>query len=171
MRLIQLVFNSKLFLQWPKTLLKRCFQNMMQRYTSSLYMNVSGFGLTCAYMIYFAYLTYFACLTYLSQPWTVINLWISIGLTPCWVFSMLLSVFFADKSHHKGMSHHPVYRKCLFCIYFIFCVYFAYFAYFVSSDQIRCTCTIYVSYAKYVQYAKICNSMHILHILHMSLYC
>jgi hypothetical protein len=40
-----------------------------------------------------------------------------------------------------------------------------------SSDQIRCTCTIYVSHAKYVQYANICNSMHILHILHMSLYC
>jgi hypothetical protein len=47
------------------------------------------------------------------------------------------------------MSHHPVYHKRLFCIYRIFCVYFAYFAYFVSSDQIRCTCTIYVSYAKY----------------------
>jgi hypothetical protein len=24
-----------------------------------------------------------ACLTYLSQPWMVINLWISIGSTPC----------------------------------------------------------------------------------------
>jgi hypothetical protein len=40
-----------------------------------------------------------------------------------------------------------------------------------SSDQIRCTCTIYVSYEKYVQYANICNSMHILHILHISFYC
>ena len=33
----------------------------------------------------------------------------------------LLSVFYADKSHNKGMSHHPVYRKCLCCIYSIFC--------------------------------------------------
>jgi len=40
-----------------------------------------------------------------------------------------------------------------------------------SSDQIRCTCTIYVSYEKYVHYANICNSMHILHILHISFYC
>ena len=40
-----------------------------------------------------------------------------------------------------------------------------------SSDQIRWTCTLYVSYAKYVQYAKICYLMHILHILNMNLYC
>ena len=29
----------------------------------------------------------------------------------------LLSVFYADKSHQKGMSHHPIYRKCMLCIF------------------------------------------------------
>jgi hypothetical protein len=32
----------------------------------------------------------------------------------------LLSVFYADKSHNNGMSHHPVFRKCLCCIYSIY---------------------------------------------------
>jgi len=35
----------------------------------------------------------------------------------------LLSVFYADKSYLKGMSHHPIYRKCLFsilCIFYMF---------------------------------------------------
>ena len=42
----------------------------------------------------------------------------------------LLSVFYADKSHHKGMSHHPVYRKCLCCINSIFCFIFCIFCIF-----------------------------------------
>ena len=171
MRLIQLVFNSKLFLQWPSTLLKRCCQNMMQRYTSSLYMNVSGFSLKCAYMTYFAYLKncmFNISFSAMDGDQLVDFYWIDPMLTAeriaaksqyaghmyyqfepeeSWdrpgvrafgringglVFEAayiidptsvpLLSVFYADKSHNKGMSHHPVYRKCLFYIYCIFCV-------------------------------------------------
>ena len=35
----------------------------------------------------------------------------------------LLSVFYGDKSYLKGMSHHPIYRKCLFSIFCMFCVF------------------------------------------------
>ena len=35
----------------------------------------------------------------------------------------LLSVFYADKSFLKGMSHHPIYRKCIFCIFCILHIY------------------------------------------------
>ena len=45
----------KTFPTMAKHLLKQCCQNMMQRYTSALYMNVSGFSLKCAYMTYFAF--------------------------------------------------------------------------------------------------------------------
>ena len=31
----------------------------------------------------------------------------------------MLSVFYADKSFLKGMSHLPIYRKCIFCIFYI----------------------------------------------------
>lgn len=60
----------------------------------------------------------------------------------------LLSVFYADKSHNNGMSHHPVYRKCLCCIYSIFCFYSAYFAYFAYSYlfihlSLACSVSIY----------------------------
>ena len=32
----------------------------------------------------------------------------------------LLSGFYADKSHLKGMSHHPIHRKCIFSLFCIF---------------------------------------------------
>ena len=41
----------------------------------------------------------------------------------------MLSVFYADKSFLKGMPHHPIYRKCLFCIFYIlnvFCILYIY---------------------------------------------
>ena len=48
----------------------------------------------------------------------------------------MLSVFYADKSHWKGMSHHPIYGEsvCSHCnlihsTYFAYCTYCVYFAY------------------------------------------
>ena len=43
----------------------------------------------------------------------------------------MLSVFYADKSHWKGMSHHPVYGESESSHYnFTFSTYFTYVAYF-----------------------------------------
>ena len=36
----------------------------------------------------------------------------------------MLSVFYADKSHLKGTSHHPIYRKYILCILHIVCIFY-----------------------------------------------
>ncbi len=44
----------------------------------------------------------------------------------------LLSVFYADKSHLRDWSHHPIYRKFLqYSVYYVYSTYSAFDAYFV----------------------------------------
>jgi hypothetical protein len=52
----------------------------------------------------------------------------------------LLSVFYADKAHNRGWSHHPIYRKLIYshCAYlthfnyYIYCAYSTYPAYLIK---------------------------------------
>jgi hypothetical protein len=38
----------------------------------------------------------------------------------------LLSVFYSDKAHSKGWSHHPIYRELYYNAYFVYSAYAAY---------------------------------------------
>ncbi len=126
MRLILLVFNSKLFLQLPKTLLKQCCQSMMQRYTSFPYMNVSGFcSRSSAWHVH---------IWYILHIWHILHVW-HIFLSHGWWSTC---GFLLDRPHAEcflccsvfSMLINLIIKECLTNMYIV-SVYFAYIAFFV----------------------------------------